>query len=58
MQVSALNTLLELVRGQQVGVFNQSLFGRACMVLLHQSAVAHDVLDLLITKFLQFADIR
>ena len=56
--MSALNTLLELVRGQQVGVFNHSLFGRACTVLLQQSAVAHDVLELLISKYLQFADVR
>lgn len=58
MQVSAFNTLLELVRGQQVGVFHHSLFVRACTVLLQQSADAPDVLELLINKYFQFADVR
>lgn len=57
-QVAALNTILELVRGQQVGVFDHSLFTRACTVLLQQSAVAQDVLELMISKYLQFADVR
>lgn len=58
MQVSALNTILELVRGQQVGVFNHSLFARACAIVLQQSAVAHAVLELLTGKYLPFADVR
>ena len=58
MQVSALNTILELVRGQQVGVFDHSLFTRACAVVLQQSAVSPAVLELLTSKYLPFADVR
>lgn len=58
MQASALKTILELVRGQQVGVFSHSLFARACAVVLQQSAVTHAVLELLTSKYLPFADVR
>lgn len=58
MQVSAVNSILELARGQQVGVFNHSLFARACTVVLQQSAVSHAALELLTSKYLPFADVR
>lgn len=57
-QVAALSTLLELVRSQQVGVFDHKLFTRACTVLLQQPAVSQGVLELLISKYLQYADVR
>ena len=58
LQVHALNAIMDLTRGQQVGVFDSSLFSRACTVLLQQSAASPDALDLLISRYMPYADVR
>lgn len=56
--MTALNAVMELARGQQVGVFDHSLFSRACTVLLQQPAVRSDAIELLISKYMLYADVR
>ena len=55
---ASLQVVMELVRGQQVGVFHHALFNRACTVLLQQLAFGQDAIELLISKFMQYADVR
>ena len=53
-----MNTIMELVRGQQVGVFDHILFSRAIMVLLQSSTIGQEVLQLVMTKYMVYADVR
>ena len=57
-QVATLGTIMELVRGQQVGVFDKTLFSKAMTVLLQSQTVSEDVLQLLISKYMPCADVR
>lgn len=57
-QVSALNAIMELVRGQQVGVFDKGLFGKALTVLLQSQTVDEETLQLLLSKYMPYADVR
>ena len=57
-QVSALNAIMELVRGQQVGVFDKGLFGKALIVLLQSQTVDEETLQLLLSKYMAYVDVR
>ena len=57
-QVATLRTVMELVRGQQAGVFDKTLFSKAMTVLLQGQTVSEDVLQLLISKYIPCADVR
>lgn len=57
-QVSALNAIMELVRGQQVGVFDKGLFSKALTVLLQSQTVDEETLQLLLSKYTPYADVR
>lgn len=52
LQVSAFMALMECVRGEQPGVFNNRLFSRVLGVLLGSEGTAPEVLGLLIGRFL------
>ena len=49
---------MELIRGQQAGVFDKALFSKAMTVLLQSQTVSEDVLQLLISKYMPCADVR
>lgn len=57
-QVATLGTIMELIRGQQAGVFDKALFSKAMTVLLQSQTVSEDVLQLLISKYMPCADVR
>ncbi|PRW44488.1 nucleolar complex 4-like protein [Chlorella sorokiniana] len=57
-QVAAFIALMECVRGERPGVFNNRLFHRAFERLVCQEGAAPEVLGLLIGKFLELADVR
>lgn len=57
-QVSALNAIMDLVRGQQVGVFDKALFSKALTVLLQSQTVDEETLQLLLSKYTSYADVR
>lgn len=49
---------MELVRGQQVGVFDKGLFGKALRVLLQRQTVDEETLQLLLSKYMAYVDVR
>ncbi|KAI7841082.1 hypothetical protein COHA_005309 [Chlorella ohadii] len=57
-QVAAFMALMECVRGERPGVFNNRLFHRAFDRMVSQEGAAPEVLGLLIGKFLDLADVR
>ncbi|PSC69895.1 nucleolar complex 4-like protein [Micractinium conductrix] len=57
-QVAAFAALMECVRGERPGVFNNRLYHRLLSVLLRSEGAAPEVLGLLIAKFLNLADVR
>ena len=57
-KVSALSAIMELVRGQQVGVFDKGLFSKALTVLLQSQTVDEETLQLLLSKYMPYADVR
>jgi hypothetical protein len=49
---------MDLVRGQQVGVFDKALFSKALTVLLQSQTVDEETLQLLLSKYTSYADVR
>ena len=58
LQVVALNAIMELVRGQRIGMFDHSLFNKATAVLLQSPTAGPEVLQLLFSKYMPFTDVR
>lgn len=49
---------MELVRGQQVGVFDQQLFSSAITAIMCSSTAGPEALQLLTSKYLAYVDVR
>ena len=49
---------MDLVRGQHVGVFDHKLFNTAITAILQSPDAGDELLQVLLTKYIAYADVR
>ena len=57
-QVAAFYAIVDLVRGQHVGVFDHKLFVSAITAVLQSADAGDEVLQVLLHKYIPYADVR